>query len=260
MAKEKLQIVKVGGNIIENQDDLNSFLDAFAKIPHPKILIHGGGKEASKLADQLGIEVKMMQGRRLTDASTLEVITMVYAGKVNKSIIAQLQARSCNAVGFSGADGNSILSVKRPVREVDYGYVGDVIQVNTHILNLLLMNTITPVFCALTHDGNGQLLNTNADTIACELARALSKDFEVVLNYCFEKAGVLRDIEDENSVIKEINTVAYKKLIEQGTIVDGMLPKLHNCFYALEGGVSQVRLGKPEMLDKRVTNFTTLKR
>lgn len=255
---KKLNIVKVGGNIIESEDDLNAFLDAFAKITGPKILIHGGGKAASHLADRLGLEVKMTQGRRITDAETLEVITMVYGGKVSKNIVAGLQSRACNAIGLSGADGNTILSVKRPVRDVDFGFVGDVIAVNAKTIDALISAEITPVFCAITHDGKGQLLNTNADTIACEVARAMSKDYEVTLNYCFEKAGVLEDISDENSVIKEINKEAYAKLIENGIIADGMLPKLHNCFYALDGGVQQVRLGKPSMLSEAETNYTTL--
>ncbi len=256
--KPKLNIVKIGGNIIEKPEDLNSFLDAFSELSEPKILVHGGGKLASQMAEELGVQVKMTQGRRITDEATLDIITMVYGGKVNKNMVAGLQARDCNAIGLSGADGNAILSVKRPVREVDFGFVGDVIQVNTDTLRILLAGKLTPVFCAITHDGKGQLLNTNADTIACELARALTEIYEVTLYYCFEKAGVLHDISDENSIISEINKESYHTLIESGVVVEGMLPKLQNCFYALEGGVEQVRLGKPEMLKNKDNHYTTL--
>ena len=256
--KPKLNIVKIGGNIIEKPEDLNSFLDAFSELAEPKILVHGGGKLASQMAEKLNVEVKMTQGRRITDAATLDIITMVYGGKVNKSMVAGLQARDCNAIGLSGADGNTILSVKRPVREVDFGFVGDVIQVNTKSLNTLLSGELVPVFCAITHDGKGQLLNTNADTIACELARALTEIYEVTLYYCFEKAGVLQDISDENSIISEIDKESYHALIQTGVVVEGMLPKLQNCFYALEGGVEQVRLGKPEMLNNKNNQYTTL--
>ena len=201
----------------------------------------------------------MTNGRRITDAETVEVITMVYGGKVNKSIVAGLQARNCNAIGFSGADGNSIRSIKRPVKDVDFGFVGDVVGVNSELIDKLLSLDITPVFCAITHDGKGQLLNTNADTIACELAIGLSKEYEVTLNYCFEKAGVLLDINDETSVVKEIDTSKYSELLKDQVIADGMLPKLENCFYALKNGVSKVQLGKPQMLQNTTTNFTTLR-
>ena len=255
----ELSIVKVGGNIIEKEEDLQAFLDAFAALAEPKILVHGGGKLASQLAERLAIPVNMVNGRRVTDAETVEVITMVYGGKVKKSIVAGLQARDCNAIGFSGADGNTILSVKRPVKDIDFGFVGDVIAVDSALIDKLLAIGITPVFCAITHDGKGQLLNTNADTIACELARGLSEKYEVTLNYCFEKAGVLLDIEDENSVVQDIDTIKYDELLENGVIADGMLPKLENCFYALKGGVHKVQLGKPQMLQNTNTNFTTLR-
>tara|TARA_R110002020_G_scaffold454448_6_gene670150 strand:+ start:71809 stop:72588 length:780 start_codon:yes stop_codon:yes gene_type:complete len=256
--KPVLNIVKIGGNIIEKEDDLQAFITAFAKLPEPKILIHGGGKLATQMANELGIEVKMTQGRRITDAETLDVITMVYGGKVNKNIVAQLQSHSCNAIGLSGADGNTVLSVKRPVKEVDFGFVGDVVKVDDQIIDSLLRAKLTPVFCAITHDGDGQLFNTNADTIACEIARAFAEKYEVVLYYCFEKAGVLLDVEDESSVIESIDTDTYRDLVAQKIVADGMLPKLHNCFYALEGGVDQVRLGKPEMLSNNNIPFTKL--
>jgi acetylglutamate kinase len=253
-----INIVKIGGNVIENEYELGAFLDIFVELPEPKILVHGGGKLANALAKRLNIPVKMTQGRRITDSETLDVITMVYGGKVNKKIVAQLQAKGCNAIGLSGADGNTILSVKRPVKEVDFGFVGDVIAVNSEVIISLLSAGLTPVFCAITHDKNGQLLNTNADTIACELARALTETYKVTLNYCFEKAGVLSDVSDEKSVIKQIDTKKHDKLVENGTVSEGMLPKLHNCFYALQGGVQLVKLGKPTMLNPRETEFTSL--
>ncbi|RXG32744.1 acetylglutamate kinase [Leeuwenhoekiella marinoflava] len=255
----KLNIVKVGGNIIEKEEDLQNFLDAFAALPEPKILVHGGGKLASQLAERLNIPVNMVNGRRITDAETVEVITMVYGGKVNKSIVAGLQARDCNAIGFSGADGNAILSVKRPVKDIDFGFVGDVVAVDAAMIHNLLSIGITPAFCAITHDGKGQLLNTNADTIACELAIGLSEKYEVTLNYCFEKAGVLLDINNDNSVVKDINSDKYAELLNEKIIADGMLPKMENCFYALKGGVHKVHLGKPEMLHHTNANFTTLR-
>ncbi len=254
-----LQIVKVGGNIIEKEEDLQHFLDLFANLEGPKILVHGGGKLATELAERLGIAVKMKDGRRITDAETVEVITMVYGGKVNKHIVAGLQARNCNALGFSGADGNTIYSLKRPVKDVDFGFVGDVVGVNSELIDKLLNIGITPAFCAITHDGKGQLLNTNADTIACELAIGLSKSYKVTLNYCFEKSGVLLDVANDDSVVREINTSKYSELLKDKIIADGMLPKLENCFYALKGGVSKVQLGKPEMLQNTNTNFTTLR-
>lgn len=255
-----LKIIKIGGNIIDDDKSLMNFLVEFSKLEGPKVLVHGGGKLASKLANQMEIEVKMTNGRRITDADTLDIATMVYAGKINKNIIAQLQANNCNSVGFSGADGNSIVSVKRPVKDVDFGFVGDVVKVNTDVLNLLVNNNVTPVFCALTHDTKGQLFNTNADTIASELAIGFAKDFEVELYYCFEKNGVLLDVEDDDSVIKNINTKTYQVLIEQGIIADGMLPKLNNCFNAIENKVSKVCIGKPEMLFKSNSKFTTIQK
>ncbi len=258
MDKKQLNIVKIGGNVIENEPELNAFLDIFAELPEPKILVHGGGKLASKMAKNLNIPVKISQGRRITDAETLDVITMVYGGKVNKNMVAQLQGKGCNAIGLSGADGNIILSIKRPVKEVDFGFVGDVVSVNSEMITNLLSAGLTPVFCAITHDKNGQLLNTNADTIACELARALSETYQVTLNYCFEKAGVLREVTDEHSVIRQIDAKKYAELVENGTVSEGMLPKLHNCFYALEGGVHSVKLGKPTMLNPEETEYTSL--
>lgn len=254
-----LKVVKIGGNIIDNEKTLSEFLIEFSKLTGPKILVHGGGKLASKLANQMGVEVKMKNGRRITDAETLDIATMVYAGKINKNIVAQLQANNCNAVGFSGADGNTIISVKRPVKDVDFGFVGDVVKVNTDVILLLVNNSVSPVFCALTHDNKGQLLNTNADTIASELAIGFAKDFKVELYYCFEKNGVLQNVEDDSSVIENINSKTYKKLIDENIIADGMLPKLNNCFHAIDNQVHKVCIGKSQMVFNSNSKFTTIK-
>ena len=258
MGTRRINIVKIGGNVIENEQELDTFLTLFAQLPEPKILVHGGGKLASEMAKNLNIPVRMTHGRRITDAETLDVITMVYGGKVNKNIVAKLQAKKCNAIGLSGADGNTILSVKRPVKDVDFGFVGDVVAVNAEVITSLLSAGLTPVFCAITHDKNGQLLNTNADTIACEIARSLTGNHEVTLYYCFEKAGVLSDISNDRSIIKEIDSARYAELVADGIVSEGMLPKLQNCFYALEGGVHRVQLGKPTMLNPNETEFTSL--
>ena len=255
---ETLKVIKIGGNIIDNEKALSDFLIEFSKLNGPKMLVHGGGKLASKLANRMGIEVRMTNGRRITDADTLDIITMVYAGKINKGIVAKLQALGCNSIGFSGADGNSVISHKRPIKEVDFGFVGDVKKVNTSILNVLLKNRVTPVFCALTHDENGQLLNTNADTIASELAIGIANHFNTELYYCFEKSGVLKEVKNDDSVIEYINTESYQVLIDKGIISDGMLPKLDNCFHALTNKVSKVCIGKPEMLFQPNTRFTTI--
>ena len=255
-----LKVIKIGGNIIDNEKALSSFLVEYAKLKGSKVLVHGGGKLATKLANKMGVEVKMTNGRRITDAETLDIATMVYAGKINKNIVAQLQANNCNAVGFSGADGNSIVSVKRPVKEIDFGFVGDVVKVNTEVLQLLVNNNVSPVFCALTHDEKGQLFNTNADTIASELAIGFAKDFNVELYYCFEKNGVLKDVNNEDSVIENINTKTYQSLLEKGIIADGMLPKLNNCFHAIDNQVSQVCIGKSEMLFNSNSKFTTIQK
>ncbi len=258
MGNKKLSIVKIGGNVIENETALLSFLDNFAQIEGAKILIHGGGKEATKLSQKLGIATQMVEGRRITDKDTVDIITMVYGGLINKRIVSQLQARNCNALGFSGADGNTILSEKRPVVDIDYGFVGDVKQVNAPFIDVLLQNGITPVFCAITHDKKGQLLNTNADTVASEVAIAMSAFYETSLYYCFEKQGVLRSIEDENSVITDINSATYETLLNEKIIADGMIPKMKNCFHALQHQVHKVCIGNPQMIQKNNTLFTTL--
>ncbi|ASV30604.1 acetylglutamate kinase [Maribacter cobaltidurans] len=256
--KEKLSIVKIGGNVIENTRELEKFLTLFSELEGMKILVHGGGKLATQLASKLGIESKMVGGRRITDAETLDIITMVYAGLTNKNIVAQLQSRGCNAIGLSGADGNSIRAHKRPVKDIDFGFVGDIDGVNTKIISKLLTSGLIPVFCAMSHDGQGQLLNTNADTIASELAIGLGDTFATTLYYCFEKPGVLLNVFDDTSVVKEIDTKKYKQLLTEGVIADGMLPKLENCFHALNNKVETVCLGNMYMLESNNPFFTTL--
>ena len=236
---KKLKVIKIGGNIIDDVIALDNFLKQFAQLEGPKVLVHGGGKLASRLAKQMNVPVKMIDGRRITDAETLDIITMIYAGKISKNIVAKLQANGCNAVGFSGADGNTVIAEKRPIKEIDYGFVGDITKVDTKVLQLLLSNDITVCFCAISHDQNGQLFNTNADTIASELAIALSKDFDVELYYSFEKNGVLTNIDDSNSVVESMNSKVYQELRTEGVIFEGMIPKLDNCFYAIENGVKK---------------------
>ena len=255
---EKLSIVKIGGNIIEDDTALNAFLKLFANLKGKKILVHGGGKRATHIASKLGIASKMVNGRRITDAETLEVITMVYGGLVNKNIVAQLQALNINAIGLTGADANSITSGKRPVKEVDFGFVGDVKKVAYNAIDTLIAADFTPVFCAITHDGNGQLLNTNADTITSQVAIGLSALYETSIYYCFELNGVLRDIANKDSVIKHIDSKLYKELLAQGIIADGMLPKLENCFDALNHGVTTINMGNTSMLTQENDNFTRI--
>lgn len=255
---EVLKIVKIGGNIIDDEKALDNFLAEFSKLTCPKILVHGGGKIATKIAAKMGVEVKMTEGRRITDKANLDIITMVYAGKINKNIVAKLQAHNCNAIGFTGADGNSIVAEKRKVASIDYGFVGDVSEVNTETLQLLLKLDIAPVFSAITHDGHGQLLNTNADTIASELAIGLAPYFETELYYCFDKNGVLKDINDDDSVIEVITTKSYQSLVVDEVISDGMLPKLNNCFHAISHKVHKVCIGKPEMVFNSEEKFTTI--
>lgn len=256
--KPKLSIVKIGGNVIENEAALSKFLESFAKVKGFKILVHGGGKLATRLANKLGIESKLVGGRRITDAEGLMVITMVYAGLTNKNIVAELQANDCNAIGLSGADGNTIQAHKRPAKDIDYGFAGDVDGVDSKTISSLLDSGLVPVFCALTHDGKGQLLNTNADTIASELAIGMSLNYETTLYYCFEKKGVLTDVNNNESVIKNIDPKSYKKLLDNEVIADGMLPKMENCFHALRNNVSKVCIGDIEMLSPNSTLYTTL--
>ena len=240
--KNTLQVVKIGGNIIDNEAKLNAFLKDFAQITGPKILVHGGGKIATEVSKGLGIEARMVDGRRITDAETLRVVTMVYGGLVNKNIVAKLQANNCNALGLTGADANIIPATKRPVKEIDYGFVGDIAEgsIPAETLQLLLENNLTPIIAPLTHDQQGNLLNTNADTIASALAVALSDSFQTQLTYCFEKKGVLADINNDDSVIHQITGSQYASLKNDGVIAQGMIPKLDNAFRAIEAGVTSV--------------------
>lgn len=256
--KQKLSIIKIGGNVIENKEKLSQFLNVFANLEGPKILVHGGGKLATQLATKLGIESKMIDGRRITDADTLDVITMVYGGLANKTMVAELQSKNCNAIGLSGADANMISAHKRPVKEIDFGFVGDVETVNAKVLSKFLKMDLTPVFCAITHDSQGQLFNTNADTIAAEVAIGMSRLYHTTLYYCFEKKGVLKDVANEDSVIEQIDHKTYIQYLNDGSISDGMIPKIDNCFYALERGVAKVCIGNTTMLSKTEEKFTTL--
>ena len=237
---QKLTIVKVGGKIVENPELLAAFLKDFALIAGDKILVHGGGQSATVLAEKLGLETKMTDGRRITDEEMLKVVTMVYAGLVNKTIVAQLQKLRIDAIGLTGADMNLILSKKRPVKEIDYGFVGDVKEVNAPALMELLKQNYLPVIAPLTHDRKGNLLNTNADTIAGEMAKALAFDCNVRLIYCFEKKGVLMNEADENSVIPTLDCELFRQYKDEGIIHGGMIPKLENAFQALTFGVKEV--------------------
>ena len=238
--KEKLTVIKVGGKIVEEEATLNQLLNDFAAIEGHKVLVHGGGRSATRLATRLGIESQMVNGRRITDAETLSVVTMVYGGLVNKNIVAGLQARGVNALGLTGADMNVIRSVKRPVKEIDYGFVGDVKQVDASLLSDLIKKGLVPVMAPLTHDGEGHLLNTNADTIAGETAKALAALFDVTLVFCFEKKGVLRNENDEDSVISSISPAEFQQYVAEGVIQGGMIPKLENAFESIRAGVSEV--------------------
>lgn len=244
----KLYVIKIGGQIIDDEKKLATLLEKFAAIEENKILVHGGGKLATRMAEQLKIPQQVVEGRRITDAETLKIVTMVYAGYINKNIVAILQANSCNAMGLCGADGDAILAHKRKHPVMDYGFVGDVDMINNSLISSLIRQNITPVFAPITHDQQGQLLNTNADTIAQELASGLSQDFQVTLIYTFEKSGVLTDPEDDSTVIDQINPVSYKQLRSAGTISEGMIPKLDNAFNALRKGIEKVIIGKAEDL------------
>lgn len=248
--KERLNIIKVGGQVVEDDACLSSLLDSFAGIREKKALVIGGGRRATAVAEALGIRTRMVGGRRITDKDTLDVVTMVYAGLVNKKIVAALQKRGVNAIGLSGADLDIMRSVRRKAGEVDYGYVGDPVKVNVKALGMLLENGHIPVLCAITHDGDGQLLNTNADTVASALACAAASEYDVRLTYCFEKAGVLADPEDEGSVIGRINRTSYLRLKDEGVISGGMIPKMENALDAVGKGVSEVMITNAESLGK----------
>ncbi|MEE0974818.1 MAG: acetylglutamate kinase [Muribaculaceae bacterium] len=247
--KDKLTIIKVGGKIVEEPDTLAALLRDFAAIDGFKLLVHGGGRSATKIAAQLGIETQMIDGRRVTDQQMLEVVTMVYGGLVNKTIVARLQALGIDALGMTGADMNILRSDRRPVKTVDYGFVGDVKEVNSQALATLIRAGVVPVIAPLTHDGKGSMLNTNADTMAGETAKGLANDFDIQLVYCFEKAGVLRDENDDDSVIGLVDRDIYTQLRNDGIVVGGMIPKLDNAFEAIDAGVSEVIITKASSLD-----------
>jgi len=256
--KEKLTVIKIGGNIINNLKLLSSFLNDFSKVKGLKILVHGGGKRATEMANNLGLQPKMIGGRRITDEANLEIVTMVYAGLLNKNITSELQKYNCNAIGLSGADANCILAHKRIIKDIDYGFAGDVDEVNASTIKVFLENKMIPIFCAITHDKNGQLLNTNADTIASEIAIGLSQDYEVELIYCFEKNGVLQNVNDENSVFEKIDSNFYIELKEKQIIAEGMLPKMENCFSALGKGVEKVIIGNSKVISDKNQKYTIL--
>lgn len=256
---QKLRIIKAGGKLIDDENRLKRFLRAFARMEGKKILIHGGGSLASRISRRLGNEPQMVDGRRITTADDIQIVTMVYAGWVNKKIVAALQSYGCPALGLSGADAGLIRAEKRPVKEINYGFVGDIKKVNGKRVQAIIDQGIAPVFSAITHDGKGQLLNTNSDTVAAEVAVAMSKYFETELVYCFEKPGVLRDSNDDNSVISVLDEAAYHKGKRQSWFHDGMLPKLHTGFDVLKRGVATVKIGNEKMLENDRQIFTQLK-
>lgn len=243
---DRLTIIKVGGKVVEDPESLNQLLDQFCKISGNKLLVHGGGRSATEIATKLGVETKMVEGRRITNKATLEIVTMVYGGLVNKKIVAGLQARGCNAIGLTGVDLDLIRAHKRPVAEIDYGFVGDVDDVNSSELRLLINENVIPVVAPLTHDGKGTILNTNADTIASEIAIEFSNYYSVYLFYCFEKMGVLRDANDNSSLIYDLDIELFKEYQNTGIIKDGMIPKLENGFRAKKNGVKEVLITNPE--------------
>jgi len=256
---QQLFVIKIGGNVIDDEASLHRFLQDFSKINAPKILVHGGGKIATRIGEKLGIVSQYVDGRRITDDATLDLVTMVYGGLVNKKIVAQLQHFGCNAIGLTGADGNIVPAHKRPVKEVDFGWVGDVEseKINTTLLESLIKSNISPICAPLTHDQEGHILNTNADTIASSLAVALSNIFSVRLIYCFEKKGILENIEDEESVITTINKTSYAELKAANKLFAGILPKLDNAFVAIDRGVKQVLIGHADDLLANTTDTTT---
>lgn len=256
----KINVVKIGGNVIDNPEALKRFAHDFAALPSPKILIHGGGKLATRLGEQLNIPAQMIDGRRITDAETLDIVTMVYAGLLNKRIVALLQSEGCNALGLSGADGDVVRAVRRKPEPIDFGFVGDIdaSKINTELIRTLLTSGITPVFCAITHDGKGSLLNSNADSVASAVAVAASTIAPTSLLFCFEKSGVLRNVDDESSVIDEIRPDNYALLRAEGAISKGMIPKIDNAFAAIDAGVYSVIIKHSDALLQE--SGTTVKR
>lgn len=255
---KQLFVIKVGGNILDNPELCSAFLDQLVQVDGAKMLVHGGGKIATSIGNKLGIESKYNEGRRITDEATLDLVTMVYGGLVNKQLVAALQARNCNAVGLTGADGNLMIAKKRNATPIDYGWVGDLNAsgINTGWLQLLLQQGLVPVVAPLTHDGMGRMLNTNADTIAASLAIAMSSSFSVRLIYCFEKKGVLRDVQDADSVIGNLNKASYEELLQRGLLADGILPKLQSAFKAIDAGVPEILIGDAADLLQNTTGAT----
>lgn len=249
-AMRTIKVIKIGGNVVNNPEALDSFLEKFTSISGPKILVHGGGKEATALSKALGIETKMVNGRRVTDKDTLDVVTMVYAGLINKRIVAHLQALGCDAIGLSGADADVIAATRRPANPIDFGYVGDIAaeNVSEHVISMFLSQSITPVFCAITHDRKGGLLNCNADSIASNVAVASARIMPTTLTFCFEKPGVLADAEDDSTVIPAINHKNVGALTSDGTLSGGMLPKIENALAAIDAGVKCVTIKSAEDL------------
>ncbi|SMG46157.1 N-acetylglutamate kinase [Marivirga sericea] len=257
MKREVINIIKIGGKTIDHEEKLDRFLNSFSRVPGQKILIHGGGILANQIGEKMGVVTKFHEGRRITNAETLELVTMVYGGLINKKIVAKLQSQNVNAIGLSGADANLLTAEKRVVKTIDYGFAGDIQKVNNDLLQNLLSQNLTPVICPITHDGKGQLLNTNGDTIAMTIACALQSQFEVNLWLCFDKKGVLLDIKDEESIIPQLNPSTYAELLSKSLIHEGMKPKLENAFRALESGVSKIRIGSADDIDLAIANEKT---
>ena len=248
-----IKILKIGGNVIDNPILLNKFLTDFTAIKEPKILIHGGGKIATDLANKLNIPQTLIEGRRITDSKTLDIAVMVYSGLINKNIVSKLQALDCNAIGLCGADGNLVKSMKRIHETFDYGQVGDIEEVNVSQFKKIIEHGFTPVLSAITHDGKGNLLNTNADTMASKIAIALSSSYEVDLIYSFEKNGVLLDVNDYNSILNSISEMDYRRMKEEKIIFEGMVPKLDSAFEALKYGVKSVKICNAQNLNANGT-------
>lgn len=260
---DKLQVIKIGGNILDDVSQYQRLIAAVKKIKGCKLIVHGGGKVATRLAEALGIKTQMLDGRRITNKEMIQVVTMSYAGTINKRVVADFQKEGINAIGLTGADGNLIEAKKRPIQNgVDFGWVGDVSGVNTNLVETLLSHEMVPVVAPLTHDLEGHLLNTNADTIAKEIAVAMASEFQVTLNYCFELGGVLTDVNDTTSIIKELTKEAYQVYTKNGKIKGGMIPKLDNAFHALEMGVKEVRItnvdGLTNLQNKNYNDFTRI--